>query len=213
MRPIKNSSRRRERDISLPRPRTTRIGSVRIIAGMWRKTPLVVAESDGLRPTGDRVRETLFNWLTHFKGDFSNLTGLDVFAGSGALGFEFASRGALHVTFIEKSREAANAIRATKDKLKAEQIKVIQGDALLRLDTMTETFDVIFIDPPFAKDLHTSALQKAVSRLAPEGLIYVEAPNEVNLCETFKALGLCILRESKAGAVTFRLLEKSGVKP
>lgn len=206
MSPIKNQSRDTRRDVSLPRARQSRVGSVRIIAGQWRKTPLVVPDLDGLRPTGDRVRETLFNWLTHFKGDYSTLTGLDFFAGSGALGFEFGSRGAQSVVMVEKSRNAAQALKATKEKLHAEQIRIIEGDALVKVASLEERFDIIFIDPPFALNFHEKALKIATQRLKPNGLIYVESPKEWQANELLEALNLEILRESTAGAVTYRLL-------
>lgn len=207
MYPIKNQTRNTRRDISLPRAQQLRVGSVRIIAGQWRKTPLMVTNLQGLRPTGDRVRETLFNWLRHLKGDFSSLTGLDLFAGSGAIGFEFASRGAKEVTLIEKNRVAMQALQATKDKLRAQQILLIEGDAFIKVRSLDQKFDVIFIDPPFAMNFHEKALRGVISLLREDGLIYVESPKEWEIGSIQSELDLEIVREATAGAVTYRLLK------
>ncbi len=208
MSPIKNQSRNTRRDISLPRPRQSRVGCVRIIAGLWRKTPLVVSNLDGLRPTGDRIRETLFNWITHFKGDYSSLTGLDFFAGSGAVGFEFASRGAKEVVLVEKNRIAIKALKATKEKLHAEQIRIIEGDAFAKVEQLQDQFDVIFVDPPFAMNFHEKALNVALNHLKPEGLLYVESPKEWDAEKVINELNLDVMREATAGAVTYRLLKR-----
>ena len=118
---------------------------IRIIGGEWKRTPLHVVDLEGLRPTPDRVRETLFNWLGQ---DMSGQTCLDLFAGSGALGFEAASRGAARVVMVERDGRAAQQLRATQDKLAARTVEVAQADALrLAAGLRPGTFDVIFLDP------------------------------------------------------------------
>lgn len=169
---------------------------------------MVVSNLDGLRPTGDRIRETLFNWITHFKGDYSSLTGLDFFAGSGAVGFEFASRGAKEVVLVEKNRIAIKALKATKEKLHAEQIRIIEGDAFAKVEQLQDQFDVIFVDPPFAMNFHEKALNVALNHLKPEGLLYVESPKEWDAEKVINELNLDVMREATAGAVTYRLLKR-----
>src|SRR5690606_34153489 len=126
---------------------------VRIVGGDYRKTPIPVVEAAGLRPTPDRVRETLFNWLHHFwNGNYSNKRVLDLFAGSGALGFEAASRGVAHVQMVETNPAAIAALRTLRTRLKADHIRIHAGDALTALKRMTEhSFDLIMLDPPFGQ--------------------------------------------------------------
>lgn len=205
MRPLKKQNQ--SQAVSLPRVRAA--GTVRIIAGKWRRTPLPVSDLNGLRPTGDRVRETLFNWLNHFLGDFSEIEGLDLFAGSGALGFELASRGADSVTLIEKNRAAYTKLCAVRDKLNAGDILNIQcGDCLTILSTTDKKFDIIFIDPPFALNLHEKAVKIALSHLKSNGFLYIEAPKEWD-AQVLTDLQLSVIRQSNAGAVTFRLATKT----
>lgn len=205
MRPSKkqNSSQ----GVSLPRARCT--GTVRIIAGKWRRTPLPVSDQDGLRPTGDRVRETLFNWLTHLLGSLDEIEGLDLFAGSGALGFELASRGAQHVTLIEKNRSAYHNLCNMCEKLQAqEQMQILCADSLKCLPTIDKKFDIIFIDPPFALNFHEKAIKLALSHLKEHGYLYVESPKEWD-AQVISDLKLNVVRQSDAGAVTFRLITLS----
>lgn len=208
MRPMKMKSRHNQRDVSLPRvsPRSGS-GSVRIIAGMWRRTPLTVSDAMGLRPTGDRIRETLFNWLTFFYGDFTNLSALDMFAGSGALGFEFASRGGQRAVMFEKNITAHALLKATQEKLNANQIELIRGDVLSLLTNRDEHFDIIFIDPPFALNYHEKAIKIALSHLKANGVIYIESPNEWDCYELFEQLHLEVVREGHSGAVAYRLVK------
>ncbi len=103
---------------------------MRIIGGRWKRSPIIVADVPGLRPTADRVRETLFNWLAHLRSDGHTLRGLDLFAGTGALGFELASRGAAHVTLVEQSALLVTRLRALQEKLAATQVEILAGDAL-----------------------------------------------------------------------------------
>lgn len=204
MRPIKKQSQ--QRAVSLASTTRKGGGNVRIIAGLWRRSVLPVADAAGLRPTGDRVRETLFNWLNHLFGNFEEVRGLDLFAGSGALGFELASRGATHVTLIEKNRTIYQTLCKNRDKLHATTLNIICDDAITYLERNHEKFDIIFIDPPFALNLHEKAISTAIKRLTPGGLLYVEAPKEW-LPECLERLNLEVLRESSAGNVTYRLVK------
>ena len=183
-------------------------GQVRIIGGQWKRTPIAVPDKPGLRPSGDRVRETVFNWIGHLMGDFSSVRGLDLFAGSGALGFELASRGAQRVLLIERDPQLARALRALKDKLKADAIEVKQADALAAAAQLPAEFDLVFLDPPFAAGIEPKALAAALGVLAPEGLIYLESP-EVFSAESAAAAGLEILRQDRAGRVAFHLLRRA----
>lgn len=182
-------------------------GQVRIIGGQWKRTPIPVPDKPGLRPSGDRVRETLFNWLRHLAGGFGALRGLDLFAGSGALGFEFASRGAAQVTLIERDADLARALRALKMKLKAETVEVLQGDALTVAPRLPAAFDVVFIDPPFAAGLQEAALAAAERVLAPGGYLYLESPAALDP-QAAAAAGWEIVRADEAGRVAFHLLRR-----
>jgi 16S rRNA (guanine966-N2)-methyltransferase len=154
-------------------------GHVRIIAGKWRGTKLPVIDAPGLRPSSDRVRETLFNWLQpHIAGSRV----LDLFAGTGALGFEAASRGASAVVMIERDAKLAQALQAGASKLSADTIHIQSVDALLWLDqTPKQLFDVVFIDPPFDKDLWHQAITKSLPHLAPSALLYVESSHAASV--------------------------------
>ena len=139
-------------------------GFVRIIGGLWKRSKLAVPARPGLRPTPDRVRETLFNWLGQ---DLTGLRCLDAFAGSGALGFEAASRGAVQVLLCEQDPGLAAGLRANAERLKATQIKVQRGDAIATLKGASRgSWDLVFLDPPFGDNgneaLFTQALQAAV---------------------------------------------------
>ncbi len=179
---------------------------VRIIGGRYRRTPIAVADRAQLRPTPDRVRETLFNWLAHLRPDLTSSRGLDLFAGTGALGFELASRGAREVLLIERDPELVRRLIALRDRLGARQIQVVRGDAVeVARRLPPASFDLIFIDPPYGESLVHPALVLARGLLAPDGAIYVEAPaglNEVDL----QPLGLQVIRTGKAGRVHFHLL-------
>ena len=180
---------------------------VRIVGGRYKRTPLSVADREGLRPTPERVRETVFDWLAHLLGGLEGISCCDMFAGSGAPGLEAASRGASRVVSIELDRRGAAAIRATVQKLSAaDVVEVVQADALAWLARSDERFDVIFIDPPFAAGLHAQALAAARARLRPGGLVYWDSD-----CEAGEALlaaqGWGVVRAGRAGAVFYRLLE------
>ena len=174
---------------------------VRIIGGQWKRTPLAVLDADGLRPTPDRVRETLFNWLGQ---DLQGWMCLDLFAGSGALGFEAASRGAAQVIMVESLPAAVRQLQAVRDKLHAGMIDIRAGDALGHLARCQPgTFDVIFIDPPFGSPLAIRALEAAVSRLKPGGHLYLEAGEDLS---DAAPEGWEVVRYLRAGMVHAHLL-------
>jgi 16S rRNA (guanine966-N2)-methyltransferase len=175
---------------------------VRIIGGRWKRSKLSVADRPGLRPTPDRVRETLFNWLGQ---DLSGQRVLDAFAGSGALGFEAASRGAAAVTLLENDAVLAQRLRDAKARLQADALQVVFADALAWMARAAPaTFDLVLIDPPFDRDLWSRALDLAAPLLAPGGMIYLEAPRAwTDLPE-----GYALHRQARAGAVHFHLLAK-----
>lgn len=153
----------------------SKTGTLRIIGGSWRGRKLSFPEVDGLRPTGDRIRETLFNWLQPVLGGSRCL---DCCAGSGALGFEAASRGAAHVSMVEADRSAYATLAANKSQINAEQIELFHGRIEAYLNTVTTPFDVVFLDPPYQLNLWTSiANQLTDSTLLSEGArIYIEYP-------------------------------------
>ncbi|MFZ5606549.1 MAG: 16S rRNA (guanine(966)-N(2))-methyltransferase RsmD [Pseudomonadota bacterium] len=156
-------------------PSVARPGSVRIIAGQWRGTRLPVPDRPGLRPTSDRVRETLFNWLQPV---LPGARVLDLFAGSGALGLEAASRGAARVQLVEADPPLAQILAAAAARLdRQHRVAVHQGDALAFLRTHAEPpFDIAFVDPPFAAGLWPAVLELLPARLAARAWLYVESP-------------------------------------
>lgn len=160
------------------------MGQVRIISGQWRRRRIDVADRPGLRPTPDRVRETLFNWLDHLQDEgWSDLRVLDAFAGTGALGFEAASRGARQVTLIDRDREAFLAMQAVSRALNAspQQVSVLQVDGIAFLERCPESsLDLIFLDPPFRQGLLEQALLLSARAIRPGGLIYVESEQSID---------------------------------
>lgn len=190
---------------------------IRIIGGDWKRTPLTVINAEGLRPTPDRVRETVFNWLNHvFHSQWTSISCLDVFAGSGALGFEAASRGAAKVTMLEAFPAAFKQLELTKQKLKAEQIHLQRGDALLLLKilaTRVEKFQLIFLDPPFNQGFLEKVFPICAELLAEGGVIYVESEQMLPVLDAPDTppcyQGWRILRQDKAGSVYFHLLQRN----
>jgi len=161
--------------------------SLRIIAGDWRGRNLPIVTSDGLRPTGDRLRETLFNWLAPW---LPGSRCLDLFAGSGALGFEALSRGAASATMLESHREVARQLRDNCTTLATSRADIIEADALTWISqdrgaapSAAQVFDLVFVDPPFAADLWQKALDLLEEQhwLADQALIYVETPKDLPL--------------------------------
>jgi len=179
---------------------------VRIIGGQWRRSLLPVADKPGLRPTPDRVRETLFNWLGQ---DLTGWRVLDAFAGSGALGFEAASRGATEVTLLEREPELVKLLAASRDRLKAEMLRIQRADALVWMGTApAASFELILLDPPFDAGLHDKALAAATRLLVPGGLVYVEAA-EPPTAEP--PTGLSLHRHTRAGMVHASLWRQADV--
>ncbi|BEU20183.1 16S rRNA (guanine(966)-N(2))-methyltransferase RsmD [Paraburkholderia sp. 22B1P] len=180
--------------------------TIRIIGGDWKRTPLPVIDLDGLRPTPDRVRETLFNWLGQ------RLDGqrcLDLFAGSGALGFEAASRGAARVLMVERNARAAAQLRANQAKLAASAIEVAEADGLrLAASLAPGSFDVVFLDPPFGEDLLDRALELAAPLISVDGFLYVESGESLDTAGHPALEGWSVVRQGKAGAVHYHLLQR-----
>lgn len=179
-------------------------GSFRIIGGSHRSRRLSFPAVEGLRPTTDRVRETLFNWL---QNDIPGARILDLFAGSGALGFESASRGASEVTFVELNSLAQRALQENASVLNV-AVNLVRTDALAFLDApLPAPFDIVFIDPPFRKDLVQQVVDGLTSRgfLKPGSLIYLET--EAELCLLAIPESWTELKSKKAGQVSYRLFE------
>ena len=180
--------------------------AVRIIGGAWRRTRLPVPDRPGLRPTPDRVRETLFNWLGQ---DLTGWRCIDAFAGTGALGLEAASRGAACVLLAEQDAQLAAGLRATAQRLGAVNVQVRRGDGIALLAAQPPaSLDLALLDPPFASDLAVPALTAAAPALRPGGWLYLEAPH-VWTESAWAALGLALHRHLKAGAVHAHLLVKT----
>ena len=180
-------------------------GEVRIIGGQWKRTKLPVPDRPGLRPTPDRVRETLFNWLGQ---DLSGWRCLDAFAGSGALGFEAASRGAAEVLLLERDRELAARLTQSRERLKAQALRIECTDALgwMRRGTAAR-FELVFIDPPFDAQLFDAALAAAAPLVVPGGFVYLEADRAFE-GPALAALGLRPHRHLRAGSVHAHLLQR-----
>jgi len=183
-------------------------GKLRIIGGQWRSRILPIIDQLGLRPTPDRVRETLFNWL---QADIANANCLDLFAGSGALGFEAASRGAKEVVMLELQAAAYKVLLANSQLLQSENknssnnIKCIQQDALQWLQTYGDKFDVVFLDPPYESDLLTESfrLLEQSQCLSDEAKIYIEYPSQKELPPL--PVNWHVIRGKKAGQVGYYL--------
>ena len=179
-------------------------GEVRIIAGLWRSRKLAFPAAPGLRPTPDRVRETLFNWLGH---DLSGFRCLDLYAGSGALGFEALSRGAESVVMVERSPRVARALEQNAAKLVAGGLQIVCADALEFLRDPGRRapgalrFDVIFLDPPFAEGVSHAALEKLPPLLAAGGLVYIESGTASDLPPAWQ-----VEKRGRAGQVHFQLM-------
>lgn len=176
---------------------------VRIVGGDYRRTLIPVIDAQGLRPTPDRVRETLFNWLRHFwDGQFADKRVLDAFAGTGALGFEAASRGVGHVQMVESNPAAIAALRVLRDRLGAGHVRIHSGKAELVMQRLNDVpFDLVMLDPPFGQDWLPRLWPLLPNAVADHGLIYVESETPVTPPASFE-----ILRQSRAGSVHFCLL-------
>ncbi len=198
-------------------PRKQAAHQVRIIGGTWKRTPLPVLDAEGLRPTPDRVRETLFNWLNHLlDGDWSQVNCLDLFAGTGALGFEAASRGANSVLMVEENAAAVRQLNAIKEKLRADQVTIQRGDAQSVAQGFAARggagakFQVIFLDPPYHRDWLAKILPVCAQLLAPGGLVYAESEMALDVEAPPDWLaGWSVVRADKAGMVFFHLLRRN----
>lgn len=174
---------------------------VRIIGGEWRSRIITLPASSDVRPTPDRVRETVFNWLGQ---DLSGKNCLDLFAGSGAMGFEAASRGAAQVVMVESDPEVLKSLRTTIRTLSAPQIRLVPMDALKFVDFGRQLFDVIFVDPPYRLELLPKLLPKLSLYLAEGGLVYVEDDNFLE-----PGADWSVWRKDRAGNVYYQLLKKN----
>ena len=182
-------------------------GEIRIIGGAWKRTRLPVAQRPGLRPTPDRVRETLFNWLGQ---DLSGWRCLDAFAGTGALGFEAASRGAASVQLVESDAALVAQLHTLQQRLQATAMRVQRGDGVAALkQAAPASLDLVLLDPPFDSDFFTPALQAAAQAVSAQGFVYLEAPRAW-ADDELAAWGLAVHRHLKAGAVHAHLLRRVG---
>ncbi|CAH8229345.1 16S rRNA (guanine(966)-N(2))-methyltransferase RsmD [Vibrio sp. SA48] len=195
--------RRRQQNSSQNKPST---GFVRIISGLWRGRKLPVHDAQGLRPTTDRVKETLFNWLAQ---EVPGAKCLDLFAGSGGLGFEAASRQAESVTLIELNPTAFKQIQQNIAALNASNVQVVNSDALTFLQQVGTPQHIIFIDPPFRQGLlnETVTLLEQNGWLADDAMIYIETEKELPLDGIPNNWRLH--REKTAGQVSYRLFERT----
>ena len=190
------------------RPAPKPPGEVRIIGGLWKRSKLKVDARAGLRPTPDRVRETLFNWLGQ---DLTGWHCLDAYAGSGALGFEAASRGAQSVLLVEQDAALVARLQEAKTRLNADAVQLQRGDALMALDrAATESLDLVFLDPPFDSKSIDAALKSAARVLKALGWLYLEAPRRWSEDELGE-FGLQSFRHLKAGTVHAHLLRKAAL--
>jgi 16S rRNA (guanine966-N2)-methyltransferase len=201
------------------RPVKQQAHQVRIIGGQWKRTPLPVLSVEGLRPTTDRVRETVFNWLNHLiDGQWSNRRCLDLFAGSGALGFEAASRGAQEVVFMESHAAVIRHLAAAKDKLSAQQVRIVPGDVLMSLRKMGSVgasaaqYNMIFVDPPYHQGWLDKIMPLCAQILTEDGLLYVEAEMSLTADELPTWMSEWeVLRADKAGMVFYHVLQRKNI--
>ena len=176
---------------------------MRITGGEWRSRLIKVIDAPGLRPTPDRVRETLFNWLGH---DLTGLRCLDLFAGSGILGFEAASRGAAGVVLVERDQRVLATLRQNVEALGGSRVEVVRGDALefaVSAARQGRQFDLVFLDPPYRQQWLDRVWPLLPAIVAPEGRVYVEAELAVVPPAPWR-----IVREGQAGQVFYHLLER-----
>ena len=177
-------------------------GTLRVIGGKYRRRLLRVVARPGLRPTPDRVRETLFNWLGQ---DLAGRACLDLFAGSGALGFEAASRGAARVVMVEKDRAALAELERSRAALGATQVSIVGGDAHAFLAAGETRFDVVFLDPPFRQNAVADVLAKLPPRLSAGARVYVESDAPAAPAPPWTEL-----KRARAGQVSYQLLRWDG---
>ena len=179
---------------------------IRIVGGVWKRSKLPVADRPGLRPTPDRVRETLFNWLGQ---DLTGWHCIDVFAGTGALGFEAASRGAQDVLLVEQDSTLVNQLKDTQAKLQAGAVRIQRGDGMAALKQLAPaSMDAVFLDPPFDSSLLEGALRAAAIAVKPGAYVYLEA-SAAWTAGQLAPFGLTAFRFLKAGAVHAHLLKRA----
>lgn len=205
----KTSDRQRSGKRISPRVQRAR-NELRIIGGAWRGRRVKFPDVAAIRPTPDRVRETLFNWLQH---DIAGSRCLDLFAGSGALGLEALSRGAAHVVFVDRERAVIEQLRATLHMLDVSAAEVEQRDALRFLENMPRPFDIVFLDPPFDQDLLPGVCSALENRgwLAPGAFIYLESPAHAGPPVVPPAWSLT--KTGRAGEVGYHLARRSHPAP
>ena len=174
---------------------------VRIVGGAWRSRLLEVVDVSGLRPTPDRVRETLFNWLGQ---DLDGQHCVDLFAGSGILGFEAASRGAASVVLVERDTRALDALHKSAKTLQASHVEIVRGDAVRFAQTTPRSFDGVFLDPPY-KQGWLEQVSPWLDRLVrPDGWLYVESEAAVDSLGAWRTV-----KQGRAGQVHFHLMRRS----
>ena len=187
---------------------TQKLNTVRINAGEWRSRLIKFPDATGLRPTPERVRQTVFNWLGQ---ELTGQTCLDLFAGTGVMGFEALSRGAASATLVEKSMPAYKAMLENKQLLKAEQAQVLHQDAMVFLNTNQQKFNLIFLDPPYNQQWLPKVLPLLLQHLKSDGFVYAEAEYALDENAEFVA-GWQVVKQSKAGNVFYHLLKSIHTK-
>lgn len=185
-----------------------KLNTVRINAGAWRSRLIKFPDVTGLRPTPERVRQTVFNWLGQ---ELTGQTCLDLFAGTGVMGFEALSRGAMSVTLVEKSMLAYKALLENKQLLKAEHAQLLHQDAMLFLNSNQQKFNLIFLDPPYNQQWLDKILPSLVQHLKDDGIVYVEAEYALDR-NTHFAADWQVVKQSKAGNVFYHLLKSTTIK-
>ncbi len=185
-----------------------KLNTVRINAGEWRSRLIKFPDAEGLRPTPERVRQTVFNWLGQ---DLTGLNCLDLFSGTGVMGFEALSRGAIAVTWVEKSSPAYKALISNKQLLQADKANILHQDALQFLNQNTLKFNIIFLDPPYNQEWLPKLLPLIAMHLHAEGLVYVEAEYALDESQLNASAGFMadwqIVKQNKAGNVFYHLLK------
>ena len=185
-----------------------KLNTVRINAGEWRSRLIKFPDAEGLRPTPERVRQTVFNWLGQ---DLTGLNCLDLFSGTGVMGFEALSRGAIAVTLVEKSSPAYKALISNKQLLQADKANILHQDALQFLNQNTLKFNIIFLDPPYNQEWLPKVLPLIATHLHEGGLVYVEAEYALDESQLNASAGFMddwqIVKQNKAGNVFYHLLK------
>ena len=197
----------RIQSLILPKPpasKSSKTNQVRINAGVWRSRLLKFPDVEGLRPTPERVRQTVFNWLGQ---DLTGKTCLDLFAGTGAFGFEALSRNAKNVVMVENSGLAYQSLMQNQQLLDAKNGQILRQDVLAFLSQNTQQFDVIFCDPPYHKAWLDKILPTLNQHLSENGLVYIEAEFALDSSELLA--GWQIVKQNKAGNVYYHLLKSA----